>query len=63
MTYKVTVNNYQLGAQVRTTPTHKIISKERTDSRHTVIIYADINDRERQFIERVLSKKLTLVEQ
>lgn len=58
MNYKVVVNNYQLGGKVRTTPTHKIISQERIDSKHTVIVYADINDRERQFIERVLAKRL-----
>lgn len=63
MTYRVIVNNYQLGGKVRTTPTHKIVSQERVDSKHTVIIYGDINDRERQFIERVLAKKLILIEQ
>ena len=63
MTYRVTVNNYQLGGKVRTTPTHKIVSQKRIDSKHTVIIYGDINDRERQFIEKVLAKKLVLVEQ
>ena len=47
MTYKIIVNNYQLGGKVRTTPTHKIVSQERIDSKHTVIIYGDINDRER----------------
>lgn len=59
--YKVVVNNYQLGSKVRTTPTHKIVSQERLDSKHTVIVYGDINDRERQFIEKVLAKKLTMV--
>lgn len=59
--YKVVVNNYQLGSKVRTTPTHKIVFQERLDSRHTVIVYGDINDRERQFIEKVLAKKLTVV--
>ena len=63
MTYRVIVNNYQLGGKVRTTPTHKIIFQERIDSKHTVITYGDINDRERQFIERVLAKRLEVVEQ
>lgn len=63
MTYKIIVNNYQLGGKVRTTPTHKIVSQERIDSKHTVIIYDDINDRERQFIEKVLAKKLVPVDQ
>lgn len=58
MAFKVVVNNYQLGGKVRMTPTHKIISQERMDSKHTVIVYGDINDRERQFIEKVLAKKL-----
>lgn len=61
MEYKVIVNNYQLGGKVRTTPVHKITLQERIDSKHTAIVYRDINERERQFIERVLAKKLMAI--
>lgn len=61
MQYAVIVNNYQLGAKVRTTPTHKIVSQERIDSKHTRIVY-DVNEREKCFIEKVLARRLTVVQ-
>lgn len=61
MQYAVIVNNYQLGAKVRTTPIHKIVSQERIDSKHTRIVY-DVNERERCFIEKVLARRLTVVQ-
>ena len=57
-----TVNNYQLGAKVRTTPVHKITRKERTDKGHTEIEYSGITDRELAFIEKVLARKATRTE-
>lgn len=57
MKVQFTVNNYQLGAKVKTTPTHKIIEQNRIDKDHTIIIFNDITTREKEFIERVLSKK------
>lgn len=56
MKVKFTVNNYMLGAKVKSTPTDKIISQERIDKTHTEIVY-EINDREKQFCEKVLAKK------
>ena len=61
MTVRFTVNNYTLGAKVRTTPVHKIVKQERVDSRHTLIIYANVTERERQFIEKVLAKKAQVI--
>jgi hypothetical protein len=57
MKVQFTVNNYTLGAKVKTTPTHKIIEQNRIDKSHTVIVYDEINERELQFIEKVLSYK------
>ena len=54
-----TVNNYQLGGKVKTTPTHKIVSRERLDASHTAIVYDDISVRELEFIEKVLARKAT----
>lgn len=56
MKVKFIVNNYTLGAKVRSTPTDKIVSQERIDKTHTEIVY-EINDREKQFCEKVLAKK------
>ena len=61
MKVKFTVNNYMLGAKVKSTPTDKIVSQERIDKAHTEIVY-EINDRERQFCEKVLAKKGEVIE-
>jgi hypothetical protein len=57
MKVQFTVNNYTLGAKVKTTPTHKIVEKNKIDKTHTVIVYDEISERELQFIEKVLSYK------
>lgn len=61
MKVKFTVNNYMLGAKVKSTPTDKIVSQERIDKAHTEIVY-EINDREKQFCEKVLAKKGEVIE-
>lgn len=55
------VNNYTLGAKVKSTPTDKIISMERLSNTRTEIVY-EINDREKQFCEKVLAKKGEIIE-
>ena len=61
MKVKFTVNNYMLGAKVKSTPTDKIVSQNRIDTKHTEIVY-EINDREKQFCEKVLAKKGEVIE-
>ena len=61
MKVRFVVNNYTLGAKVRSTPTDKIVSQERIDKAHTEIVY-EINDREKQFCEKVLAKKGKVIE-
>ena len=56
MKVRFVVNNYTLGAKVRSTPTDKIVSQNRIDKTRTEIVY-EINDREKQFCEKVLAKK------
>lgn len=46
---------------MRLTPTDKIVSQNRIDPKHTEIVY-EINDREKQFCEKVLAKKGEVVE-
>lgn len=62
MKVKYTINNYILGAKLKTTPIHKIIKQERIDSRHTLIVYNDVNEKEIQFINKVLTYKGTIIE-
>ena len=61
MEIEVTINNYVLGAKVKSTPTDKIISQERVDRNHTRIVYSGITQREKDFIEKVLSSKTTII--
>lgn len=61
MNIEVIVNNYSLGAKVKTTPTHKLVSQERLDSKHTKLTYSDVTQREKEFIEKVLSYKAYIV--
>ena len=61
MKVRFVVNNYMLGAKVKSTPTDKIVSQERIDKAHTEIVY-EINDREREFCEKVLAKKGEVIE-
>lgn len=56
MQVKFIVNNYTLGAKVKSTPIDKIISQNRVDKNHIEIIY-DLNEKELQFCEKVLAKK------
>lgn len=61
MKVKFTVNNYTLGAKVKSTPIDKIVSMERLSNTRTEIVY-EINDREKQFCEKVLAKKGEVIE-
>lgn len=49
------INNYQLGSRMRMTPVDKIVEKQIVDKSHTQIIY-EINDREKQFIDKCYAK-------
>lgn len=57
MKAKFIVNNYTLGAKVKSTQTDKIISKIRIDKNHTELVYDFSNARELEFCEKVLAKK------
>ena len=56
------VNNYTLGAKVKSTPIDKIIFENRIDKSHTSIIYDNINERELSFIQKVLARKGKIIE-
>lgn len=57
--YTWTVNNYMLGAKVKSTPTDKIIEQKRIDKSHTEITYLFDTEREREFTEQVLCRRGT----
>lgn len=51
------INNYQLGAKYEITPTGKVVSKERVDSRHTKVVYEGLTPAEVQLCEKAYSRK------
>ena len=63
MKVKFTVNNYQLGAKIKFTPMHKIISQNRLDKYHTEVIYDELTENEKNFCEKVLSRKGMVIDE
>lgn len=51
------VNNYTLGAKVKTTPKHKLVDVDRIDRNHTKLIYSNLTQREKEFTDKVLAQK------
>lgn len=51
------INNYQLGAKLKSCPTHKIFKQEREDPRHTVVWFKDLTANELQLVNRLLTNK------
>lgn len=58
-----TVNNYMLGAKVKSTLTDKIISQNRIDKAHTEIIYQFENIRQKESCDRILAKNGKIIEE
>ena len=57
MTYaSIMVNNYVLGAKVKTMPVHKIIKQTRVDSNHTAIFFEDVTEREIELIRKLMGR-------
>lgn len=64
--YSYIVNNYTLGAKVKTTPRDRIISQNRIDRNHTELIYefdstSGSIQRQKEFCDMVLARKGKLV--
>ena len=61
MTIRYSINNYTLGAKLRTCPTECIISQERVDKGHTDVTFLFPDDRkgenQKAFTDKVLAKK------
>ena len=56
------VNNYMLGAKVKSTQVDKIIINERIDKSHTRLVYEFQCEREKEACDRILSKRGRQVE-
>lgn len=61
MKVKFVVNNYQLGAKIKSTPVDKIVLQNRLDKYHTEVIYDELTENEKNFCEKVLSKKGVII--
>lgn len=57
MKVRYIVNNYMLGAKVRSTQTEKIVAQNRIDKNKTELVYDFINMKEKEFCDKVLAKK------
>ena len=57
-----TVNNYILGAKVKSTTTDKIILQNRIDKTHTEIVYQFENIRQKESCDKILAKKGKIIE-
>ena len=57
-----TVNNYMLGAKVKSTTTDKIILQNRIDKTHTEIVYQFENIRQKESCDKILAKKGKIIE-
>ena len=62
MKYEVTINNYQKGSEFRTTPTHKVVEMTQIDKGHHRVVYDLDSIREKEFVEKVLAKKLVPID-
>lgn len=58
MRYEVIINNYQKGAKLKSTPKERIVLMEQIDRNHHRVVYDVESDRQREFIEKVFSRKL-----
>lgn len=54
-----TINNYALGAKLKTSPTGKIAERRRIDKSHTSIVYEGLTKGELQLCEKLFAKKGT----
>lgn len=55
MKVKYIINNYQLGAKFKITPTHKALIRK-IDKFHTEVIYEDITQREYELCNKCFAK-------
>ena len=62
LTARCVINNYTLGAKLKSAPTHKIITQNRLDSKKTEVIFASLTEREYEFINKVLGKQGKILE-
>lgn len=58
MKHEIIINNYQKGSSLKMTPTHKIVSIEKIDSRHHKVTYEDLTKSDICLIEKAFAKKL-----
>lgn len=56
------LNNYMLGAKLKSAPTHKIIIQNRLDSKKTEVIFDGLTEREYEFINKLLAKQGEILE-
>ena len=62
LTARWVINNYTLGAKLKSAPTHKIITQNRLDSKKTEVVFVSLTEREYEFINKLLGKQGKILE-
>ena len=62
LTARWVINNYTLGAKLKSAPTHKIITQNRLASKKTEVMFASLTEREYEFINKLLGKQGKILE-
>ena len=57
LTARWILNNYMLGAKLKSAPTHKIIMQNRLDSKKTEVIFASLTDIDMDKLEEDMFKE------
>ena len=58
MKHYAILNNYELGSKLKCTPTDKIVSQQRLDSKKTKVVYENLDNFEIRYTNRYLGNKL-----
>ena len=56
MNVTYTINNYTVGAKLKTAPTHKLVKRERINSNHTVVTFEGLTANEKAFCDKLFGK-------
>lgn len=56
------INNYTLGAKLKSCPKECIIRQERTDRNRTIVVFDFASIRQKEFTDKVLAKKGWIME-
>lgn len=60
MTVKYIINNYMVGAKLKSAPLHLLVSQTRINNKSTEVVF-NINDNQKQFLDKLFARKGTII--